>query len=140
MPTFERNYPSVAESEEKMLDDVLVFLRENDIPGNLINPFVLAVSEAFNNAMVHGNEADPERTVTLSLLINDKVVSADISDQGRGGLEKIRRRPPPTVLSESGRGVDLMTHYASELTFRESPAGGLTVSLTFELKKEKNKV
>lgn len=138
MPAYEFTYPSVAASEEKMLDDLLAVLQTNVVPKSLLNQFTLAISEAFTNALVHGNEYDPNKVIKLVLDINGNCLTADIIDEGQGGLAKIKRRKPSTMLSEGGRGVDLMKYYASVVRFTETEGGGLKVSLRFEQIKEKN--
>ncbi len=139
MAEYTRAYPSVTESEEKMLDDVLRILEEHSVPDELLNRFVLAVSEAFTNALVHGNGRRSDKTIVLKLQINGDALVADIIDQGQGGLERIKRRQPPSMLSENGRGVDLMEYYASELKFAETDSGGLQVSLRFDrIRKRQN--
>ena len=137
MPKYEFTYPSVGTSEEKMLDDVLTVLRRNRVDKDFQASFLLAVSEAFTNALVHGNKRNPCKSIKLSIDINNEALAADITDEGRNGLDKIKRRCPPDVLSESGRGVDLIQHYASEVGFTETEKGGLKVSVRFDLAKKK---
>lgn len=136
MPMYEFTYPSTVASEDKMLDEVATILQANGIPENTRNWFMLAVSEAFTNALVHGNKRNPRKTIKLVLFINNGLLAADIIDEGQGGLAKIMRRKPPTMLSEGGRGVDLMRHYASAVGFTETESGGLKVSLRFDQMKE----
>jgi anti-sigma regulatory factor (Ser/Thr protein kinase) len=119
-----------------MLDELATVLHINSIPEDLQNWFMLAVSEAFTNALVHGNKLNPHKAIKLALNINKGLLTADIIDEGQGGLAKIRRRQPAAVLSEGGRGVDLMRHYASVVRFAETEGGGLKVSLRFDQMKE----
>lgn len=130
-------YPSVTASEEKMFDDVLMLLQAHGIYGNLQDNFLLAVSEAFTNALIHGNKHEPHRKIKILLDINKDSVGADIIDEGQGGLDKVKQRRLPTLLSASGRGVDIMQHYASVVSFTETAHGGLRVSIRFDLKKNK---
>ena len=58
-------------------------------------------------------------------------VKADITDEGKSGLEYIKHRRPPEILSEGGRGIDLMEIYADSVDFLETDTGGLKVSLQF---------
>ncbi len=122
-----------------MLDDMLEVLRANCIPEDTLNRFTLAVSEAFTNALVHGNEYDPNKSIKLILDVNSSHLAADIIDEGVGGINKVRHRRSPAILSEGGRGVDLMAHYAGVLRFTETEGGGLKVSIRLDWKK-KNEV
>jgi anti-sigma regulatory factor (Ser/Thr protein kinase) len=137
MPKYEFTYPSVGASEEKMLDDVLGILHRNRVSKELQSSFLLAVSEAFTNALVHGNKRNPRKFVKLVIDINNKALAADITDEGRNGLDRIRRRRPPDVYSEGGRGVDLIEYYASEVGFTKTEKGGLKVTVRFNLVKTK---
>jgi anti-sigma regulatory factor (Ser/Thr protein kinase) len=139
MPQYTLTYPSVGSSEEKMLDDVQTILKQNKIERELQDGFLLVVSEAFTNAVVHGNERNPQKSVKLLLDINNETLTADIIDEGHGGLKKIKQRRPPSMLSENGRGIDLMKHYAREVSFTETPEGGLRVSIRFDRKKHRTK-
>lgn len=136
MPTYEFAYSSTVASEEKMLDDLAAVLQANSTPEDLRNRFMLAVSEAFINALVHGNERNPRKTIKLLISVNDRLLTADIIDEGQAGLARIKRRRSASVLSEAGRGVDLMRHCASAVRFTETESGGLKVSLRFDQTKE----
>ncbi|MFH1374469.1 MAG: ATP-binding protein [bacterium] len=140
MPHYEHTYPSVSDSEDQMLDEVMVILETNRITDELRNHILLAVSEAFTNALVHGNRRDPHKEIKLILHINENDLSADIIDQGQDGLERIENRQPASVLSEGGRGVDIMQHYAADLRFTETPDSGLKVTLKFELTETKENI
>jgi anti-sigma regulatory factor (Ser/Thr protein kinase) len=131
MATYQFEYSSILESEEKMLTDIELILSRHLVTGHLNRAFTLAVSEAFTNALTHGNELDPEKTVTLRVTINKTDLIADIIDQGRDALRRIADRKPAQLLSEGGRGVDLIRHYANTARFVEVESGGLLVSIHF---------
>ncbi len=122
-------YQSVSESEEIMLDDLEAVLRKHQIEASLHHRFVLAVSEAFTNALVHGNAYDPKKEIRMRLEVNEFEVTADISDEGRDGLARVGRKKPPALLAEGGRGIDLIRHYASRVEFSETDSGGLNVTI-----------
>lgn len=129
-------YLSVAESEETMLDDLHAILKKHEIEKTLVQRLMLAASEAFTNVMVHGNKRNPKKSISVKVVINDSEIRADISDEGHGALDKITRRTKPVPMSEGGRGVDLIEHYADQSEFHERRDGGLTVRLLFERRVE----
>ena len=137
MPSLEYNYPSLIESEEKMLDDVIEFLAVHEIDRDLQDRFLLAVSEAFTNALIHGNKYNPRKLIKVTLTVNEDFINADIADEGRGGVESIKGRRPSSSFSEGGRGVDLIEHCAHDVKFSETENGGLRVSLRFDRFKKK---
>lgn len=137
MTNREFRYPSTPESVGKMLDDVTAVLNTEEVDSRLIRRALLAVSEAFTNALIHGNKLQGHRLIKIRLAVNETDVVADISDTGKGGLESIRNKRPATPDSESGRGIDLIKHFASSTEFTEGPDGGLQVTLRF-LRTNKN--
>jgi anti-sigma B factor antagonist len=132
MAAHEFTYPSVPDSEERMLDDVTRLLKRHSLPGEYAHAIILSISEAFTNALEHGNRYDEQKVIRLTIRINGNDLTADIIDQGSGGLDRVKHRRPPTALSEGGRGVDLMSHYAGNLTFAETDDGGLRVTIRFD--------
>lgn len=125
-------YQSVAESEEQMLDDLFGFLADASVERHLMQRFSLAVSEAFTNALTHGNRRNPEKLITIRLSVNETTLTADISDQGEEGISRISAKQSPDLLSESGRGIDLIRHYASSVSFSETETGGLRVTIRMD--------
>lgn len=137
MATYRLTYPSVSESEDRAYDDVVDLLTRHGVDTDSIHAFCLIVSEALVNALTHGNRLDPGKMVELVLSINDETITADIVDQGCGGMERIGRRAAPELLAESGRGIDLMNHYAANMRFAETDEGGLRVSLVLNRRQRK---
>ncbi|MDF1543614.1 MAG: ATP-binding protein [bacterium] len=125
-------YQSDPNLEERFMDDIVGLLDEHDVEESLKRRVCLTVSEAFTNALRHGNNSDPTRKITICLSINRNQISADITDQGTNGLRSIMKKSAPGPLSESGRGVDLMYHYAARTRFEETSQGGLRVILEFD--------
>ncbi|GAB5525837.1 MAG: anti-sigma F factor [Roseivirga sp.] len=101
---------------------------DDDIYGNIM----IAVIESVNNAIVHGNNADKEKNVDLSLLFDEEQIRFIIKDQGNGF--NINDLPDPTAPENleraGGRGIFLMKHLADEVNFEND---GQKVELTFYL-------
>ncbi|RME21521.1 MAG: ATP-binding protein [Candidatus Zixiibacteriota bacterium] len=140
MPQYAFVYRSVGAAEGKMLDDLAAVVRENNIDERAANRFTLAVSEAFTNALLHGNRRDPTKEIRIEIDVNEREIHADIRDEGRNGLARIAARRPPAITSENGRGIDLITHYAEQVRFDETPSGGLIVSLRFTRSTDKHEI
>ncbi|MEW5797085.1 MAG: ATP-binding protein [Candidatus Zixiibacteriota bacterium] len=131
MPSYTFAYPSTREANDRMLDDLRRKLGEDRVDPDLINGISLTVSEAFTNAVMHGNREDRTKKVTLLLQVNECEIIADIIDEGSGGLERINSRRPPAVYDEGGRGIDLIRYYADGCRFSETADGGLRVTVHF---------
>ncbi len=132
MGVFEKRYPSEVEAADAMLDDLLAVMSAGGVEESVVQRVSVAVSEAFTNAVVHGNKLHPERQVLLRVSVNETSIVADIDDQGQDGLARIRGKTPAGALAESGRGVDLIRHLATRADFAERADGGLHVHLEFE--------
>lgn len=135
MPKYEFTYPSVIESEARMLKDILKVLEKNEVVGLIKHSIMVVISEAFTNALTHGNQLDANKQINLVVDINKNEIVADITDEGQGGLGKIQSRQPSRMWAESGRGLGIIGHYASSFRFEETATGGLKVSIRFEYAK-----
>lgn len=136
MATYEFHYASCLESEGRMLDQLEHALAREHVTPETWRPFMLAVSEAFTNALVHGNQSDPSKQVTIRLTVNENMLAADIIDEGTGGLARLKGRKPRGLLAEGGRGIDLIERFVDTVEYVEEPHGGLRVSLSMTRKKQ----
>jgi len=132
-------YQSVLESEERMYIEIKDYLTASDIPEPILRKALLAISEAFTNALIHGNRKDPGKNITIVIAINNNRLTADITDEGKGEESAAFLRQPPGLWQEGGRGIDIMEKLADKATIikcRET--GGLRVSLEFEIERQKS--
>lgn len=114
---------------EKMIDQVCEELNlSEDNYGNIL----IAVTEAVNNAICHGNKQNPDKKVNIDLLANGKSVSFVVSDEGEGFDHENLPDPtdPVNIEKVSGRGVFLMRQLADKVEFSE---GGKQVEIVFAL-------
>ncbi len=114
---------------EKLIDDVCdVFNINEDYYGNIL----IALTEAVNNAIQHGNKADPSKQIDISFRLKDKQAVFTVQDQGCGF--NYNQLPDPTnpenIENPNGRGVFLMRNLADEVEFNDN---GNMVSLKFNV-------
>lgn len=127
-------YYSHPDSEERMFDDVKAFLEAVPVGEKLQNNILLAISEAFTNALVHGNKLDDAKMIEVILAIKDRELFADIIDEGEFDLSFLHNRAQPELLAEGGRGIDLIKGCADSTEYlKDEKTGGLRVSLKFKL-------
>lgn len=102
------------------------FQLDEDIYGNIM----IAVTEAVNNAIKHGNSGNSTKNVHLSLSLNDNLLKFVIKDEGSGFDYDNLPDPtaPENIEKPGGRGIFLMKHLSDEVHFTE---GGKTVELSF---------
>ncbi|RKX19761.1 MAG: hypothetical protein DRP51_06845 [Candidatus Zixiibacteriota bacterium] len=134
-------YRSVLESENKMYNDVKTFLVKQKINSKLINNIMLSVSEAFTNALLHGNQSDPNKSIQILITANNKEITADITDEGHGDVENPDGYKKADLWQEGGRGLMLIKTMTSEVSFGKSTeTGGTQVSMKFDRNKYMNMV
>lgn len=99
---------------------------QDDAFGNVL----IAVSEAVNNAIQHGNQNNPDSKVEVTVANQADVFCIQIKDQGTGFSYESLPDPtaPENLLKDSGRGVFLMQHLADEVEFVNT---GSVVNLYF---------
>ena len=101
---------------------------DDDIYGNIM----VAVTEAVNNAIRHGNKFDKDKNVFLSLFVEPDRVKFEIEDEGTGFDYTNLSDPtaPENLENPGGRGIFLIRHLADEVEFQKD---GRHVQLTFML-------
>ncbi len=103
---------------------------DDDIYGNIM----IAVTESVNNAIRHGNGLQNSKNVTISLNLEQDIITFAIQDQGPGF--DFQNLPDPTAPENldkpGGRGIFLMKHLADEVKFKDE---GRLVELRFYVNK-----
>ncbi|MBN8706869.1 MAG: ATP-binding protein [Bacteroidetes bacterium] len=99
-----------------------------------INALMIAVTEASNNAIHHGNHGDPSKTVKVSMILDGNSLTVSVSDQGKGFDPHSLPDPlaEENILKTSGRGVFLMKNIMKSVKYDFSPEG-TTVTMLFHV-------
>ena len=119
-----------------MLDRLQLILTTHGINEDMANAVMLTASEAYTNALLHGNCLDPNKLVTVEIEIDSTQLKIRVTDEGKGGAGFSRGRLAPEPLAESGRGIGLMKHYAHLVQFSSTLSGGLKVTAFFDRRSE----
>jgi len=130
MNTISIQIPSIVENIrmiESFIDNAKErFQLDEDLYGNIM----IAVTEAVNNAIKHGNSNNSSKNVFLSLTLDENLLTFVIKDEGSGF--EYDNLPDPTapenIEKPRGRGIFLMRHLSDEVEFTEN---GKTVELSF---------
>lgn len=104
---------------ESMIDSACQTIGlDDELYGNVL----IAVTEAVNNAIIHGNSLIASKSVKLGFFQSDTGVFFTITDEGPGFDHKNLPDPtaPENLEKENGRGIFLMRNLADEVCFNES--------------------
>ena len=116
---------------EKFVDDLRSEVKIGDeVYGNIL----VSITEAANNAMMHGNKGDEKKQVEIQYGLDErgKNLSFIIKDQGPGFNYNQLADPtaPENLEKTSGRGVFLMMQLADMVVFSDN---GATVEMSFRI-------
>lgn len=112
---------------ESLIDRVCGSLGvHEDAYGNIL----IAVTEAVNNAVIHGNCFKSELDIDVEVLNIDDRLCFSVKDQGNGFDYSNLPDPtaPENIEKENGRGIFLIKNLADDLVFDE---GGRVVNIYF---------
>ena len=124
--------PSIKENVsvvESFIENVGEKIRiEEAIYGNVL----VSVTEAVNNAIVHGNKEDKNKKVRLGLKQNKKSVRFIVEDEGMGFDHNTLPDPtnPKNLEKVKGRGIFLIKSLSDKTTFKQN---GRVVEMLFKL-------
>lgn len=124
--TLSSDYQSLVDVEG-LVDSVC---EEFGVQADAFGNVLIAVSEAVNNAIQHGNKENVAAKVYLQVATDSTHFCIQVKDEGGGFAFQDLPDPtaPENLLKDSGRGVFLMKNLADEVEFIHS---GNTVNLYF---------
>jgi len=114
---------------EKAIDELSM---ELDLSDEVYGNVLVATMEATNNAIIHGNNSDPEKHVKIKILLENKELMVHIEDQGNGFDYSAVPDPtsPENLEKIHGRGIFLMERLSDEILYLEE---GRIVELKFRI-------
>lgn len=125
----QHTFQLVLESEPRNIGKVEAFLHEVGQNVNLdeikLHKLMVALTEAVNNAILHGNKSDPAKTVRVICEVNERGLTIRVRDQGGGFKPESVENPlkEENLLRESGRGIFLMRTLMDKVEFVRTPEG-----------------
>lgn len=106
---------------EKLIDEIS---SSYNLSSEVYGKISVAIIEAVNNAILHGNQLDINKKVKIRYDIDDESISFVIGDEGKGfDFSNIPDPTLPENLEKThGRGIFLMNHLADDIEFAENGA------------------
>lgn len=125
IPSKASNIVKVESFVEEIKDE---FEISNEVFGNML----VALTEAVNNAIMHGNSADESKLVNVDMEKTDNIIKFYVKDSGDGFDYNSIPDPtaPENIEKETGRGVFLMKNLADLVVFSDN---GSTVEIQFKV-------
>lgn len=96
------------------------------------NRILLTLSEAVSNAILHGNDENPEKKVLIVSEFQQNSLEISVSDEGPG-FDPLSLPDPleeENLLNQGGRGVYLIKEYADKVSYSED---GAKITMHFAL-------
>lgn len=102
----------------KKIDQIIEELNLNKMHFKL----KLIMSEAITNAFIHGNEGDENKPVIVKWNLEDDYIKINVDDSGEHvhKLDLKKNIEDDEILSESGRGLFLISSYCDEFEFTDT--------------------
>ncbi len=123
--------PENVAAVEKFIDELRNEINiGDDVYGNIL----ISITEAANNAIIHGNKCDVNKSVTIEYGLDErgKNLTFIVKDQGPGF--DYNNLPDPTepenLEKTHGRGVFLMMQLADMVVFSDN---GATIEMQFRI-------
>ncbi len=119
-------------SIEPMLNNIR---NEIGLPDETYYNILVAITEAVNNAINHGNKLDENKTVEIKIEATVNTIDISVKDQGEGfEIDKLDDpRTPENLLKSSGRGVFIIKTLANDSSFVHD-GKGMNVCMQFSYK------
>ncbi len=97
--------------------------------------FRVGLTEALSNAMLYGNNSDPQKRVRVEVTVRVEEIAVRITDQGVGFDPTTIPDPtlPDNISKSGGRGIFLMRSLMDEVKFNDR---GNSVTLVLRLEGE----
>lgn len=112
---------SIPGNIEQVRNFVREVFQEARLTMNCFNRVYLGISEAVNNAILHGNQLNPQKKVFIKMDFCGNQCKVEVKDEGNGFCKDLLQDPTcgKNIRKEHGRGLFLVRQLADKLFFLE---------------------
>ena len=123
--------PSIQKQLKKTVTFIEGLASKAGFDEDAIVDIAIAVSEAVNNAILHGNKNDKDKKVQILVNLKKDFIKVRVQDEGACFSPDNVCNPldPNNLLKCNGRGILIQRALMDEVNFRAAPGGGTEVEL-----------
>ena len=124
-------YEMTCRSTQKEISCIEDFLRkiskQMHFDEAILYRLLVSCTEAVNNAIVHGNKSNPDKKVGIQCVVEKKVLTMYVRDEGKGFDSQSLQDPreEKNLMKENGRGVFLMRSLMDTVKFKKLKSGSV---------------
>lgn len=121
----QKEYRLVLPSSRKNVQMVEDFFRTVNesyrLPDEKLHSLLVAVTEAVNNGIIHGNKSDESKNVTVTCSKDSDTITVRVRDEGKGFTPADIADPlkEENLLRMGGRGVFLMRSFMESVSYND---------------------
>jgi len=110
-------FPSDMGTAHAIIEEVMGLVRTNQWNDKDVFAIELVLEESLTNAVKHGNQADPSKSVRFGFKLSENTFYARVEDEGSGFDPETLADPrePSNQMATSGRGILLVRHFATRI-------------------------
>jgi serine/threonine-protein kinase RsbW len=122
-------FEMVCQSNPKEIGCIEQFLqkinKKLDMDDGTMYRLLVSCTEAVNNAIIHGNKSDPNKSITVRCIVEKQSLTIRVKDEGRGfDPERLQDpREEKNLMKENGRGVFLMRSLMDSVIIKRLKTG-----------------
>jgi len=116
---------STAQQVRSLLERAERRIAQAEVPQQVADDISVALLEAVNNAIIHGNQRSYDKQVNVRLVIGDRKVELKVSDEGQGFDPSKLEDPcrPENIYQPNGRGLFFIRKLMDEVEINSSMDG-----------------
>ncbi|TFE03135.1 anti-sigma F factor [Jeotgalibacillus salarius] len=131
------NFSSISENEGLARMIAASFIAQYDPTLGELSDIKTVVSEAVTNAIIHGYNEEGFHEVCMRLSIDNRILTIEIEDQGKG-INEVDQAMQPLYTSRpdmerSGMGFTIMEHFMDKVEVHSSQSRGTVVKMVKQL-------
>jgi serine/threonine-protein kinase RsbW len=111
--------PSSTEFIGPIMSFLYALFKNKGIEENVVSNVVTSVIEAVANAIYHGNKADVNKKIEISMYVDENSLNIEVQDEGEGFDATNLPDPlaPENLLKPYGRGIFLIKSFMDNVDF-----------------------